>query len=107
MGSLDAFPLPFVPDEARRRLAFGARRVRQSAEPERSRGCRTRAKEPLNVILLTVDSLRIDVPWLGYARAIAPNLTKLAAESVVYERAYAASSYTARTYRRFRPSGAY
>jgi choline-sulfatase len=56
-----------------------------------------RPAEPLNVILLTVDSLRTDVPWLGYGRAIAPNLTKLAAESVVYERAYAASSYTAKS----------
>jgi choline-sulfatase len=56
-----------------------------------------RPKEPLNVILLTVDSLRTDVPWLGYGRPIAPNLTALAAESVVYERAYSASSYTAKS----------
>jgi choline-sulfatase len=52
---------------------------------------------PLNVILLTVDSLRTDVPWLGYERPIAPHLTELARESVVYERAYAASSYTAKS----------
>lgn len=51
----------------------------------------------LNVLLLTVDSLRTDVPWQGYSRAIAPNLTKLAAESVVYTHAYAASSYTAKS----------
>ena len=49
------------------------------------------------MILLTVDSLRTDVPWQGYSRPIAPNLTKLAAESVVYTRAYAASSYTAKS----------
>jgi arylsulfatase A-like enzyme len=56
-----------------------------------------RPKRPLNVILLTVDSLRTDVPWLGYSRPIAPNLTKLARESVVYSSAYAASSYTAKS----------
>jgi choline-sulfatase len=52
---------------------------------------------PLNVILLTIDSLRQDMPWTGYSRPIAPNLTKLAAESVVYTHAYAVSSYTAKS----------
>ncbi len=52
---------------------------------------------PLNVLLLTVDSLRADMPWTGYARPIAPNLTKLAAESVVYENHRSVSSYTAQT----------
>jgi arylsulfatase A-like enzyme len=47
--------------------------------------------------LLTVDSLRTDVPWQGYSRPIAPNLTRLAAESVVYTNAYSASSYTAKS----------
>ncbi len=31
---------------------------------------------PRNVLLLTIDSLRADMPWAGYPRAIAPNLTK-------------------------------
>jgi arylsulfatase A-like enzyme len=57
----------------------------------------SRPSEPLNVILLTIDSLRTDVPWLGYGRAIAPHLTALAKESVVYERAYSASSTTAKS----------
>jgi arylsulfatase A-like enzyme len=52
---------------------------------------------PMNVILLTIDSLRADVPWLGYGRPIAPNLTKLAERGVVYSRAYSASSYTAKS----------
>jgi arylsulfatase A-like enzyme len=52
---------------------------------------------PLNVILLTIDSMRADMPWAGYARPIAPNLTKLAAESVVYTHAYSVSSYTAKS----------
>lgn len=53
--------------------------------------------EKLNVLLLTIDSLRADMPWTGYPREIAPNLTKLAKQSVVYSNAYAASSYTAKS----------
>ncbi|HET7541546.1 MAG TPA: sulfatase [Polyangiaceae bacterium] len=54
-------------------------------------------RAPRNVLLLTVDSLRADMPWTGYPRAIAPNLTKLAEQSVVYTNAYALSSYTAKS----------
>ncbi len=56
-----------------------------------------RPSEPLNVLLLTVDSLRADMPWVGYEREIAPNLTKLAKDCVVYENAYSLSSYTAKS----------
>lgn len=56
-----------------------------------------RPSEPLNVLLLTVDSLRADMPWTGYPRMIAPNLTKLAESSVVYTNAYSVSSYTAKS----------
>lgn len=52
---------------------------------------------PLNVLLLTIDSMRADMPWNGYPRAIAPNLSKLAEKSVVYENAYSVSSYTAKS----------
>jgi arylsulfatase A-like enzyme len=55
------------------------------------------ARKPHNVLLLTVDSMRADMPWVGYPRAIAPNLTKLAEESVVYTNEYALSSYTAKS----------
>jgi arylsulfatase A-like enzyme len=48
----------------------------------------------LNLLLVTVDALRADMPWIGYPRSIAPNLTALAKDSVVYTRAYALSSYT-------------
>jgi arylsulfatase A-like enzyme len=51
----------------------------------------------VNVLLITIDSMRADMPWQGYERPIAPNLTKLAAESVVYENAYSVSSYTAKS----------
>jgi arylsulfatase A-like enzyme len=56
-----------------------------------------RPKRPLNVLLLTVDSLRADMPWAGYPRPIAPNLQKLATESVVFDEQRSVASYTAQT----------
>jgi len=63
-----------------------------SAEPEKKG-----PHKPLNVLLLTIDSMRADMPWQGYDKDIAPNLTKLAKQSVVYTRAYAVSSYTSKS----------
>lgn len=48
----------------------------------------------LNLLVLSIDSLRADMPWAGYPRPIAPRLTELEAKSVSYTRAYAISSYT-------------
>jgi choline-sulfatase len=47
-----------------------------------------------NVIVLSVDSLRADMPWAGYPRAIAPHLTELEKKAVSYTHAYSVSSYT-------------
>lgn len=47
-----------------------------------------------NVLLLSIDSLRADMPWAGYPRAIAPRLTAFEKQSVSYTRAYSVSSYT-------------
>jgi arylsulfatase A-like enzyme len=52
---------------------------------------------PYNVILLLVDSLRADMPWAGYPRPIAPNLTALEKTCASYTRAYSTSSYTAKS----------
>ncbi len=52
------------------------------------------ALPPLNVLLITVDALRADGPWLGYPRDSAPKISALAKQSVVYSHAYALSSYT-------------
>jgi choline-sulfatase len=54
----------------------------------------TQPKEPLNVILLSVEAWRADMPWTGYGRAIAPHLTQLAADSSVWENHRAVSSHT-------------
>ncbi len=49
----------------------------------------------LNVLVISIDSLRADMPWSGYPRDIAPNLTKFEKTAVSYTRAYSMSSYTA------------
>jgi arylsulfatase A-like enzyme len=48
----------------------------------------------LSVLVISIDSLRADMPWAGYPRAIAPRLTELEKKSVSYTRAYSISSYT-------------
>jgi choline-sulfatase len=53
--------------------------------------------KPLSVLLILVDSMRADMPWMGYPRQIAPNLTELEKQSVSYTRGYAPSSYTAKS----------
>ena len=58
-----------------------------AAEPEK----------PRNVLLVTIDSLRADMPWNGYSRAIAPNLSALAEKCATYSNAYSVSSYTAKS----------
>jgi choline-sulfatase len=47
-----------------------------------------------NVILLSIDSMRADMPWNGYPRPIAPRLTELEKKAVSFTRAYSVSSYT-------------
>jgi choline-sulfatase len=55
------------------------------------------APGPWNVLLISVDSLRADMPWAGYPRGIAPRLSELHARSVSYSRAYSTSSYTSKS----------
>jgi arylsulfatase A-like enzyme len=50
-----------------------------------------------NVILLTIDTLRPDLGFLGYDPRISPNLDRLAEKSAVFERAYALASYTGKS----------
>ncbi|HEU4408997.1 MAG TPA: sulfatase [Polyangiaceae bacterium] len=47
-----------------------------------------------NVVLLTIDSLRADQPWVGYPHVKTPHLSALAARSTVYTHAYAVSNMT-------------
>ena len=50
-----------------------------------------------NVILFTVDTLRIDLGFLGYNKPVSPNLDKLAEKATVFERAYSMASYTGKS----------
>src|SRR6185436_17417037 len=56
-----------------------------------------RFSQGLSVILITVDTLRADLGYAGYGRAISPNLDALAAESTVFDRAYSLASYTGKS----------
>ncbi|WP_437803468.1 sulfatase [Sorangium sp. So ce693] len=51
-------------------------------------------RERLNVLVVSIDSLRADMPWNGYERDIAPALTAFEKKAVSYTRHYAISSYT-------------
>jgi arylsulfatase A-like enzyme len=54
--------------------------------------------EHLNVVLISIDTLRHDEnATSGSARPITPNLDRLAEDSVVYDRAYSLASYTAKS----------
>jgi choline-sulfatase len=52
---------------------------------------------PFNVLMISIDSMRADMPWAGYSRDIAPNLTALQKKSVSYSRAYSISSFTSKS----------
>jgi choline-sulfatase len=51
----------------------------------------------LNLVLITIDTLRADLGYAGYPRAVSPNLDKLAQTSVVFEHAYSLASYTGKS----------
>jgi choline-sulfatase len=51
----------------------------------------------LNIVLITIDTLRADLGYMGYGRPITPNIDKLAERSRVFERAYALASYTGKS----------
>ncbi|MCC6526298.1 MAG: sulfatase [Polyangiaceae bacterium] len=50
-----------------------------------------------NLVLITVDTLRWDLGYAGYARPITPAIDAFAAHSVVFQRAYALASYTGKS----------
>ncbi len=57
-------------------------------------GCRTRLDKP-HLVLVTLDTTRRDrLGCYGYSRKTSPHLDRLAARSVVFDRAVAASSWT-------------
>jgi arylsulfatase A-like enzyme len=71
-----------------------APRASDSAE---NADARARLPDDLNVLLVTVDTLRADLGFLGYPRRVSPELDALAARSIVFERAYSLASYTGKS----------
>jgi choline-sulfatase len=53
--------------------------------------------DKLNVILITVDTLRFDLGYMGYERKLSPNIDALAERSTLFTRAYALASYTSKS----------
>ena len=79
------------PQQAKTAATKDSATIAVSAEPEKPE---ISLPANLNVLLLTIDSMRADMPWNGYPRPIAPNLTRLAEQSVVYTHAYSLCSAT-------------
>jgi len=57
----------------------------------------TGARRDFNLVVLTIDALRIDLGFMGYPRPVSPHLDALAKRSTVFERAYSMSSYTGKS----------
>ncbi|HZU84055.1 MAG TPA: sulfatase [Polyangiaceae bacterium] len=57
-------------------------------------GTRPARAERLSFLVITVDTLRPDLGFMGYERPVSPNVDRLAGRSIVYDRAYSISTYT-------------
>ena len=69
--------------------------VEEAAAPAAAK--RKTIDKDLNVVLITIDTLRPDVGFMGYTTPVGsptPNLDKLAEKSTVFDRAYSMASYT-------------
>lgn len=68
----------------------------EASEAVREAAARTLPERP-NVVLLTIDTLRWDLGYMGNERPLSKRLDELAARSTVFERAYALASYTSKS----------
>ncbi|WP_434043599.1 MULTISPECIES: sulfatase-like hydrolase/transferase [Sorangium] len=68
-----------------------------AASADRRGSSTARVPPDLNVVLITIDTLRWDLGYAGNPRPVSPNLDALAARSTVFERAYALASYTGKS----------
>ncbi|MEO7034891.1 MAG: sulfatase-like hydrolase/transferase [Polyangiaceae bacterium] len=78
--------------------AASAAPVASAAPSEPATNARKTLPEHLNVVLISIDTLRHgEGSAAGSARPVTPNLDRLAQDSVVYDRAYSLASYTAKS----------
>ena len=94
---LAACNAPSQPTEPGAALSVSAAPLLASAAPPAAPVQAPKPPPPFNVLLLTIDSLRADMPWTTYDRPIAPHMTALAKRSTVYTNAYSVSSTTAKS----------
>lgn len=89
---------PLLIEPAQRRAIQQARMAARAARADRARQPRRGAGpvlEDAHILLITVDALRPDhLGAYGYARPASPQLDKFAAESVLFERAYAQAPHS-------------
>jgi choline-sulfatase len=57
----------------------------------------TTLPKDLNVVFISVDTLRYDIGFTGYPRKITPNIDALAAKGTYFDRAYSLASYTSKS----------
>jgi arylsulfatase A-like enzyme len=62
-----------------------------------AKGARDSLPNDLNVLFVTIDTLRADLGYLGNPRNVSPNLDALAKQSIVFEHAYSLASYTGKS----------
>lgn len=65
--------------------------------PRPSTTAEDRLPNDFNLLLVTIDTLRLDEGFMGYDLPTTPNMDALAKESTVFERAYAMASYTGKS----------
>jgi arylsulfatase A-like enzyme len=72
-----------------------------AAPPAQDSGAPTgpwqRRPPDLNLLFITIDTLRADLGYMGYSRPVSKHLDALAAQAVVFERAYSMASYTGKS----------
>ncbi len=82
---------PLVPPHAEPLIPSGPKHPAIATDPQSS----SSKQEPKNVLIITIDTLRADhLETYGYKLRTSPNIQKLAARSVVFEKAYSHASWT-------------
>jgi choline-sulfatase len=70
---------------------------KQAPDPAVKAAAETSLPKDLNVLLITIDTLRADLSYAGYPQKVSPNLDALAERSTVFSTAYSLASYTGKS----------